>query len=667
MMNKRNLLSRQQMRTFLRAAWLVFGLILTETTGAVEQPVSGGGGGAAQIWVSPHGSDHNPGTMALPKTSVAAALRQAREWRRLKVHSIKDGIVILVHGGTYELQEPVFLRPEDAGTAISPTYIRAVPGEKPILSGGVVVTGWKKLRNSVPGLPSVAGDVWVADAPRVGGRMLEFRQLWVNGCKAVRAREVNNDKLSRISSWNKKTGELGIPVECLKGVCTSSNAASILECFQQPQSMELVLHQMWAIANLRIRTMQEKSGEVLLTFQQPEARIQAEHPWPSPMTADSVRSPFFLTNAIEFLDTPGEWYLDTQKEKIYYRPQKGEKLSDVSVIAPFLETLVQVEGHLDATVSHIHFEGITFSYTTWMRPSLQGHVPLQSGLYMTEAYKLRPPGTPENPNKGLDNQAFLGRCPAAVQLKDVHHTSFRNCRFEHLAANGLDYVEATRDDTIEGCLFTDIGSNGIQCGRFNAPGMEAHLSYNPADERELCTDLVITNNRITNVTNEDWGCVGISAGYVKGLRILHNEISEVSYTGISLGWGWQKANNCMRDNLVKANNIHHYARHMYDVAGIYTLSVQPKTQILENAVDSIYHPVYVHDPNHWFYLYTDEGSSFITVKDNWCPAEKFLQNANGPGNTWQNNGPMVADSIRQKAGLEPAFRQLLNEKTQLLK
>ena len=71
----------------------------------------------------------------------------------------------------------------------------------------------------------------------------------------------------------------------------------------------------------------------------------------------------------------------------------------------------------------------------------------------------------------------------------------------------------------------------------------------------------------------------------------------------------------MRNNRVHANLIHHYAKHMYDVAGIYTLGSQPKSYVTENCVHSIYKPGYVHDPNHWFYLYTDEGSSFITVHD----------------------------------------------------
>jgi hypothetical protein len=70
---------------------------------------------------------------------------------------------------------------------------------------------------------------------------------------------------------------------------------------------------------------------------------------------------------------------------------------------------------------------------------------------------------------------------------------------------------------------------------------------------------------------------------------------------------------------------------------------------------------YAPDPDHWFYLYLDEGSSFITVRDNWCPAEKFLKNANGPGNLWKNNGPMVFDKIKGAAGLETSFRDLLSE------
>ena len=106
----------------------------------------------------------------------------------------------------------------------------------------------------------------------------------------------------------------------------------------------------------------------------------------------------------------------------------------------------------------------------------------------------------------------------------------------------------------------------------------------------------------------------------------------------------------MRNNHIIANYVHHYAKHMYDVGGIYTLSAQPGTVITENRIDSIYHPGYVHDPQHWFYFYFDEGSSYITIRNNWCPGDKFMHNSNGPGNEWENNGPMVDDKIKKAAG-----------------
>jgi hypothetical protein len=330
------------------------------------------------------------------------------------------------------------------------------------------------------------------------------------------------------------------------------------------------------------------------------------------------------------------------------------------VIAPFLETLVKVEGSIDHPVSHFYFKGISFQHATWLRPSKEGHVPHQAGMYMLDAYKLKIPGTPDK--KGLENQAWVGRPAAAVKLKYTNHTGFEACRFEHLASTGLDYERGNLYDEVKGNLFKDIGGTGILVGVFSDEAVEAHLPYNPADVRDVTSHTLVSNNLITDVTNEDWGCVGIGAGYVRGIRIEHNEICNVSYSGVSMGWGWTRTINVMRNNSIIGNSIHHYAKHMYDVAAIYTLSAQPGSLIQHNYIDSIYKAPYAHDPNHWFYLYTDEGSSYFTVKDNWCPAEKFLQNANGPGNTWENNGPKVADSIKNAAGIQAKYQYLLKEK-----
>ena len=599
---------------------------------------------AGEIWISPKGSDFNDGTRQSPKATLTSALRQAREWRRTEDNRIQGGITIYMEGGTYAFHEPVFIRPEDSGTKESPTIIRSVGDEKVILSGGISIKGWKK-----------QGKVWVADVPVFNGRPLDFRQLWVNGKKAVRARDVEDfEKMNRICSVDEKNEILYVPVVSIRRLI--DNKGNL-----KAKYAEMVLHQMWCVANLRIRSVEVQGDSAAIRFHQPESRIQFEHPWPRPMvTTDGHNSAFYLTNARELQDVPGEWYHDIDARKVYYYPREGEKMQEAEVIVPAVETLVRVEGTLDRPVCHIRFEKITFSYTTWMRPSEKGHVPLQAGMYLTDGYRIDPKMQRNYLNHPLDNQGWLGRPAAAVRVVAARQIDFERCRFEHLGSTGLDYEEAVQGGVVRGCLFHDIAGNGLLVGSFSPAAHETHLPYDPADRREVCTQQQINNCYFTEIGNEDWGCLAIAAGYVGDVNIEHNEISEVPYSGISLGWGWTQTVNCMRNNRVHANLIHHYAKHMYDVAGIYTLGSQPKSYVTENCVHSIYKPGYVHDPNHWFYLYTDEGSSFITVRDNWTEGEKYLQNANGPGNVWENNGPKVDSVIRERAGLEAGYKDLLN-------
>ena len=599
---------------------------------------------AGEIWISPKGSDFNDGTRQSPKATLTSALRQAREWRRTEDNRIQGGITIYMEGGTYAFHEPVFIRPEDSGTKESPTIIRSVGDEKVVLSGGICINGWKK-----------QGKVWVADVPAFNGRPLDFRQLWVNGKKAVRARDVEDfEKMNRICSVDEKNEILYVPAVSIRRLI--DNKGNL-----KAKYAEMVLHQMWCVANLRIRSVEVQGDSAAIRFHQPESRIQFEHPWPRPMvTTDGHNSAFYLTNARELQDVPGEWYHDIDARKIYYYPREGEKMQEAKVIVPAVETLVRVEGTVDRPVCHIRFEKITFSYTTWMRPSEKGHVPLQAGMYLTDGYRIDPKMQRNYLNHPLDNQGWLGRPAAAVRVVAARQIDFERCRFEHLGSTGLDYEEAVQGGVVRGCLFRDIAGNGLLVGSFSPAAHETHLPYDPADRREVCTQQQINNCYFTEIGNEDWGCLAIAAGYVGDVNIEHNEISEVPYSGISLGWGWTQTVNCMRNNRVHANLIHHYAKHMYDVAGIYTLGSQPKSYVTENCVHSIYKPGYVHDPNHWFYLYTDEGSSFITVRDNWTEGEKYLQNANGPGNVWENNGPKVDNDVRERAGLEAGYKDLLN-------
>lgn len=548
--------------------------------------------------------------------------RALQEARLVKMRHMADNPILELQPGTYRLTQPIIIRPEDKWLTME------AMGDV-VITGGVQIKGWRK-----------QGKLWMADVPEWNGRPLEFRQIWVNGRKAVRARDVADfEQMWRIRGMDKEKEELYVPAAAIRKVLHA-------------RQVEMVLHEMWCVANLRVKDIKVQGDSAAITFHNPESHIHFMHPWPSPMvTTNGHNSAFYLTNAKELLDTPGEWYLDTKEQRLYYMPLPGEDMRTAEVEVPALETLLKVEGTPDEPVSYVTFKGITFRHATWLRPSIMGHAPLQAGMYMIEAYKIRPQISRPNGDHKLDNQGWVGRPAAAVEVNAANWVQFKNCTFEHCASTALDYHTFIKEGRIDNCTFSDIGGSAILAGSFGPEGHEAHLPYAPADMRNICTGLQILNNRIDDAANEDWGCLGIGAGFVRDIRIEHNEISNVSYTGISMGWGWNQQTCAMANNVVRGNYIHHYARHMYDTAGIYTLGSQPHTFIEENVVSDIYTPGYVHDPEHWFYLYTDEGSSYITVRNNWTPAEKYLKNANGPGNTWENNGPQVADSIKQAAGI----------------
>lgn len=603
-----------------------------------------------EIYVSPAGNDQNPGTNEQPLLSVMMAQRKAREMRRLHDPSAAEGIRIILKQGTYRLYEPLLIRPEDSGTEGSPTIFMAETGSRPVISGGVQVSGWKKSTGRLPGIsPEAAGKIWEADIPSTGSSMPEFRQMWVNGQKAVRASSMNDGELDRIISVDRKKESFRIPVPGFP--------------LDHIERLEFVIHQWWAIAILRVKEIKMVDGAAEISFHQPESRIEFEHPWPAPFIDEEKNlngnSAFYFTNSISLLNSPGEWYEDMESGKIYYWPRKSENLQTAEVIVPFLESVVSIDGTLDNPVSYIQFKGISFEHTTWMRPSKAGHVPLQAGMYIYDAYKLRQPWTPDKAS--LENQAWTGRQPAGVCIQNADHLEFRDCDFRHMAATGLDLVSGTHHNRIEGCIFSDIGGTAIQAGFFGGKEFEAHLPYDPADTREVCRFETISNNLVTNVTNEDWGCVGISIGYAHDISIENNEVSYLNYSGICVGWGWTKTISCMKNNRVHANHIHHFARMMYDVGGIYTLSAQPNTLISENSIHHLEKAPYAHIPEHYQYIYFDEGSSYIRAVNNWTEKDKFFSNSPGPGNEWKNNGPQVSPEIREKAGLKPEYKHLLEE------
>ena len=168
-----------------------------------------------------------------------------------------------------------------------------------------------------------------------------------------------------------------------------------------------------------------------------------------------------------------------------------------------------------------------------------------------------------------------------------------------MGSGALDIQNGSSEIVIQGNRIHDISGSGIQVGDFN------HTDAHPEDERVIVRKIRILNNHIYDIGMEFKGSIGVTAGFVQDTCILHNEIHDVAYSGISLGWGWgfwdpdgekrtkyafpahyPKYGNetVSRRNRIECNHVYHAMMRLHDGGGIYTLSLQPESTILGNCI-----------------------------------------------------------------------------------
>lgn len=518
---------------------------------------------AGDIYVSPDGNDRGDGTQTNPLRTIHQALRQAREWRRLSDSRLTNGINIILRAGNYKMDEPLFIRPEDSGTEDSPTRIRSMEGEKAVLCGD----------------------------PKQ-----QHQQLYPN------------TGMERMIDFNKEERTITISkaaVSALKEYLLSTKGNKLLT---PAEPLEMVVHQRWAIAILRIKDIQIKGKLAIVSFLDPESRLEFEHPWPQPV-------------------------INGEKGNSSFIIRKTEQRNGI-------EQLVIVSGTEKDPVEYIHFEDLYFENTCWNRPLHKGHVTLQGGFPIIDAYKLEKEGLPWAAT--LENQAWIERPVAAVTVTHARHVDFSGCHFQQIGSTALDYVEGIYDCSITYNHFEDIGGTAILAGSFSESPREVHRPY--SDLAQRCSRLLIHGNTIRNASCEDWGAVGIGCGYVCNTSITDNQICQVNYSGICVGWGWTPDNTGMHDNIIAGNKVNDFARQLYDAGGIYTLSNQPHSVIENNTIDSLGTAPYATN-DRGFYIYLDAETNGYTIRNNWCPEQKFGDNHPGPTVVWDNNGPEVEKHI----------------------
>jgi len=514
--------------------------------------------------VAPTGKDSNAGTEAAPFATPA----RAREAVRAKIaKGLQASVTVLLRGGTYQLTEPVIFGPEDSGSEKHAITYTAHPGEKVVLSGARRITGWKRRE----------GNLWAAPLPEAKAGKGIFRELFADGQRLPRARFPNGQELLRLQkvSGDVKTLELDKPLPA--GDLGGKDA-------------ELVVIQNWSISRAVIVSSTERG----VTTATPVGWIG--HPW----TTAGPGKPAFLEHARAFLDQPGEWYLDRAAGELLYMAAAGEDPAKRTFVAPVTEQLLVMAGRPDAPVRNIKWNGIEFAHTAWRLPA-GGYSGIQAGHY--------------GPKEGQPVYVL----PSAVEFFWAEDCALVGCRITHTGASGIGFGAGCRRNTVEACEVADVGGNGIVVGwRGNKAGggvMKALDGDWPAPA-ETPVGNVIRNSYLHGCGAVNYGCVGLFVAFSADTKVLHNRITDMPYTGVSVGFRWNTTETSQRGCIVEGNHIYDVMKVLADGGGIYTLGLQPGTVLRGNLIHDVHRSAFAHGgaPNNGIFF--DEGSKGFLVEGN---------------------------------------------------
>ena len=491
---------------------------------------------AFTIYVAPNGNDAWSGRVAKPegtngpKATITTALEAARAARRIKP---EGRIEIQLRAGRYQLDSAITIAPTDSNLTLA-----AYQNERPILSGGRRITEWRKVSDT----PAR----WQAKVP---GADWYFRSLFINGQRKQRAR-IPKEGFYRV---------LG-PSSQDKPMRLKFKLGDIKKEWAARSDVEVIALLAWSNIRMFIRDVDETNSVATLSG----------NPRPS-NKEDNAR--YYIENASEGLDSPGEWYLDRTTRVITYRAQPGEDLTKAEVIAPHLDDLLLLQGEPSNSVRSVTLRGLTFNHTDW-DPGTNGYADTQAAVAI----------------RGDVRAEFATDC------------AIEDCIFGQLAGYAVELGRGCSNFRITGNEIADIGAGAVRIG-------ESARRTDPLDMNHSHT---VTDNHAHHLGLVYPPAVGVLIMQSGTNRVAHNHIHHLYYTAVSVGWNWGYQETPCRANVIEFNHLHDVGQGMLsDLGAVYTLGIQKGTIVRNNLI---------HDINSFSYggwgLYTDEGSSDIILESN---------------------------------------------------
>ncbi len=547
-------------------------------------------------YVSPSGSDGREGSLSRPFKTI----QKARDVIRTVNKNMTGDIIVILKAGTYTLNQPLALSPEDSGTNGFNIIYQADTGAKVTISGGKATGRWSLVDSS-----KNIYRAWV-------GKVTTPREFYVGDARATRARSLDD------------------PTGFTRTETGYTSTDLTLQKWKNISDVEIVSTDDWKSYRCGI------SGIVggIITMDQPcfKNSLYAQQPFQDGTLAWPILNPSWIENAYELLDTPGEWYFNKAEGNIYYKPHPNENMSKVETVVPVLDKLIVGTGTVENPVHNLIFQNLNFKYGTWYDPnSSDGYSSLQAGYHWV--------GDQTDPSK----HGRTTKSPGNLSFTYAQNIVFKHNIFSHLSSAALDLDTGSQNNTVDNNRFDDISGSAIQIGNHNwgydnYPDYEAlYAAGDSYDKRNYVSNNLVVDNYITKTGQEYHDTAAIFVGYTDHTRIVHNEITDIPYTGISMGWGWDGYTSTpARENSIVNNVVHDFMNVLRDGGGIYTLSLQPNSVIKGNYIYNQYNT-----PEYGSNIYPDQGSNGFTISNNvvvnyghrWL----YIWNNDIFGNTAENN------------------------------
>lgn len=532
-------------------------------------------GGKADIYVSVNGSDLNDGSVSAPLKTVRAAKEKLKElkggYSSAEVH---------LSEGTYPFDDTLYFTADDMGNTV--------------FSG--------------------TGDVRFSGSYKISG----FEETTVNGVRCFVKKLDGNADFKSLFNGEKQLAQPRYPETGYFTVKATDPANDIWTEENAPWSLTLGQRSFFADKNDVAKSFKNESDVVIriLHYWHDEmmtvtgidretGRIGLSRP--STMLIRDIDR-YYFENVFEAMNEPGEWYLDTNEDVLYYVPEENEEPGTTVLSASSLERLIDING-----ADGISFKGIRFEDTDWNVTD-----PAKSAWWSD----WRTEHNVDAPQAAFDVNGVI----TVNNASDVH---FINCEFINLGATAVKLEKGVKDSSVENCYFENIAATGIFIGGDNSA----------VGAPESTGNITVRNCEIYRYGRKFFCAIGIQITYCDTAYIENNEIHDGYYTGISDGWVWGYAYQLTRNVSIKNNLIYNIGQGwLSDMGGIYTLGIQPGTVLSGNVIHNVAADAGEGGYGGWG-IYLDEGSSQILVEKNLvfaCGSDGYHLHYGGD-NTLTNN------------------------------